>query len=122
MLVLYHIISTFENFVGGLAIRMFDILSISNFANANWKNYALQLGKVEANNFYKSVNLSTNKDILKWMSAEGGRFTAENVLGIIKSKDEKDNYPWSIDNENRTKASLIGNDRTDNWLSPRCGG
>ena len=37
------IINTYENFVGGLAIRMFDVLSLNNFKNSDWKKYVDEL-------------------------------------------------------------------------------
>ena len=114
------ILSTFEKFVGGVAIRMFDILSLSNFANNDWKTYASNLGEIEANNFFKSVDVLANKDLPKWIAADSGQFTAEKVLEIIKSAKSGDTFPWSVDKGSKKIKPLIGADKKDNWLSRYC--
>lgn len=114
------ILTSFEKFVGGVAIRMFDILSLSNFANNDWKTYASKLGEIEANNFFKSVDILANKDLPKWIAADSGQFTAEKVLEIIKSAKSGDTFPWSVDKGSKKIKPLIGADKKDNWLSRYC--
>lgn len=108
------IIATFDNFVGGVVIRMFDILSISNFRNSNWETYASKLGEIEANNFFKTVNITANKDLIKWVDAYTGQFTVDKVLEMVKSAKSGDTYPWSIDKKAKTVKPLLGK---DGWLS-----
>jgi hypothetical protein len=104
------IITTFENFVGGVAVRMFDILTINNIKDI--KKYASKLGEVEANNFFKSVNVLANKDLLKWVDADTGEFTADNIMSAVTATSDK--YPWSIDKKTNSNKPLLGK---DNWLS-----
>jgi hypothetical protein len=104
------IISTFDNFVGGVAVRMFDILTINNIKDI--KKYASKLGEVEANNFFKSVNVLGNKDLMKWVDANNGEFTAEHVLSAVTETSDK--YPWSIDKKTNSNKPLLDN---TNWLT-----
>lgn len=104
------IINTFDNFVGGVAVRMFDILTINNLKDI--KKYASRLGEVEANNFFKSVNVLGNKDLVKWVDADTGEFTADNIMSAVTVTSDK--YPWSIDKKTNSNKPLLDK---DNWLS-----
>lgn len=103
------IIKTFDNFVGGIAIRMFDILTINNIKDI--KKYASKLGEVEANNFFKSVNVLGNKDLVKWVDADKGEFTPDKILSAVTEVSDK--YPWSIDKKSKSNKPLLDN---TNWL------
>ena len=110
------VIETMDKFAGAIAIRMFDILSINFFANEfgnNWHKSAEKLGRVEAHNFYKSVNISANNEIRNWIKLDNGTFNADYIITAITSKKKTDKYPWSfIGNETQPKPLLS----TDNWL------
>lgn len=103
------IIKTFDNFVGGIAIRMFDILTINNIKDI--KKYASKLGEVEANNFFKSVNVLGNKDLVKWIDADNGEFTPDKILSAVTEVSDK--YPWSIDKKSKSNKPLFDN---TNWF------
>ena len=109
------VIETMDKFAGAIAIRMFDILSINFFANQfkkTWQGKAEQLGRVEAHNFYKSVNTSSNNKIREWIKLDSGVFNANYVLNAITSTEGK--YPWSFDGGDKNAKALFSK---DNWIT-----
>jgi len=108
------VIETMDKFAGAVAVRMFDILSINFFANEfnkDWHKYAKNLGRVEAHNFYKSVDTTSNSDIREWIKLDNGVFDSNYITSVMKSKEGK--YPWSFDSGSKEAKALFSDDK---WL------
>lgn len=109
-------------FAGKVAMRMFDILSISNFrkqypnkiAKANG-DFIKKLGTIEAENFYDNVKI-TNSNMLGMLGVEGDKGTIDPnaILQCVKfNKGIGDNteIPWR---ESNSDDSLFDSQL---WLS-----
>ena len=108
------VIETMDKFAGAVAVRMFDILSINFFANEfnkDWHKYAKNLGRVEAHNFYKSVDTTSNSEIREWITLDNGVFNSNYITSVMKSTEGK--YPWSFDSGSKEAKALFSDDK---WL------
>ena len=96
-------------FAGKIAMRMFDILSISNFRKQynnkiSKKNtdFIRKLGEIEAKNFYNDVSIS-NKGLLGLLGIDGssGTITPQSIIDCVKSNagiGGNNEIPWNTDN------------------------
>ena len=105
-------------FVGKVAMRMFDILSISNFrkqyptkiTNTNG-DFIKKLGTIEAENFYDNVKI-TNNNLLGLLGVDGDKGTIDSsaILQCVKNNagiGGNTDIPWKYPNSNK---GLFGED------------
>lgn len=112
------VIDTIEKFAGAVAVRMFDIISLNFFANefggaSQWQDYVEKMGRTEAHNFFKSVDVSSNNSIRNWIKLDTGTFNSDNVLKTVTSASSGDKFPWSFNGKETTPKPLID---ADSWM------
>ena len=112
------VIDTIEKFAGAVAVRMFDIISLNFFANefggaSQWQDYVEKMGRTEAHNFFKSVDISSNNKIRNWIKLDTGTFNSDYVLKTVTSASSVDKFPWSFNGKETTPKPLID---ADSWM------
>lgn len=112
------VIDTIEKFAGAVAVRMFDIISLNFFANefggaSQWQDYVEKMGRTEAHNFFKSVDISSNNKIRNWIKLDTGTFNSDYILKTVTSASSGDKFPWSFNGKETTPKPLID---ADNWI------
>lgn len=109
-------------FAGKIAVRMFDILSISYFKkqyghrlNKNNPDFIKKIGEIEAENFYNSVKVTNNTMLsLLGNQADNGSITSKSIIDCVKNSigiGGNNELPWKISNSD---SSLFDNGF---WLS-----
>ena len=120
------------DFIGKVAIRMFNILGLNHFVSKNapekisslfTKNIE-RLAEIEADNFHEHVLLSLDvRNALR----NGTTFTWDNIKNVITKENKDEKCPWGsvplLDNTDgnywlrRWKVTTIGNDGKEKWLN-----